>query len=197
MSLFTFAMNTFDKNDRWQSLTKVIACKIVLMVMVCEEVTPTNVTSSVSSSMHILLDSTYVKNLQNAHVVFRILPEEEVCHYHAKIMAFKIVCDITASYCFKKDFSKLGRLQILPFGRYYAHSVPIFLILLSTEFLSWKTSKPPLWIIEETFFLKSSQKRYIHQKCVFKSIIHNSSRARSGETFSRFFCLFWSYNVCS
>ena len=48
------------------------------MVMVCEEVTPTNVTSSVSSSMHILLDSTYVKNLQNAHVVFRILPEEEV-----------------------------------------------------------------------------------------------------------------------
>lgn len=77
------------------------------MVMVCEEVTPTNVTSSVSSSMHILLDSTYVKNLQNAHVVFRILPEEEeVYYYHAKIMAFKIVCDITASYCFKKDFVK-------------------------------------------------------------------------------------------
>ena len=107
MSLFTFAMNTFDKNDRWQSLTKVIACKIVLMVMVCEEVTPTNVTSSVSSSMHILLDSTYVKNLQNAHVVFRILPEEEVCYYHAKIMAFKIVCDITASYCFKRFFQNL------------------------------------------------------------------------------------------
>ena len=78
------------------------------MVMVCEEVTPTNVTSSVSSSMHILLDSTYVKNLQNAHVVFRILPEEEeVCYYHAKIMAFKIVCDITASYCFKKKFQDL------------------------------------------------------------------------------------------
>ena len=77
------------------------------MVIVCKEVTPTNVTSSVSSSMHILLDSTYVKNLQNAHVVFRILPEEEeVDYYHAKIMAFKIVCDITASYCFKKDFFK-------------------------------------------------------------------------------------------
>ena len=76
------------------------------MVMVCcEDVTPTNVTSSVSSSMHILLDSTYVKNLQNAHVVFRILPEEEeVCYYHAKIMAFKIVCDITASYCFERFF---------------------------------------------------------------------------------------------
>ena len=97
-------MNTFDKNDRWQSLTKVIACKIVLMVMVCEEVTPTNVTSSVSSSMHILLDSTYVKNLQNAHVVFRILPEEEVYYYHAKDNGFQNSLWHNGKLLFQKRF---------------------------------------------------------------------------------------------